>query len=206
MKKLVPENLNEAIEDILVPKKLPLNKQLEWYAMKGDLYTFFKTIDKGAKITYSLLRKIMNFYSDSKSALFIDYLKNNEDLKKISAPEDFEKINAVLNLNKPGKLRSYPPLYKPYRVLKYVDEQYKKKTPIKRRLDLVKLIYELGYGPNTYNELSDDTAYWSHSYTDSIGQYLSKDEKGGFYLNDKGKMYLKELTKKFKDVDLNPLV
>lgn len=188
--------VRESIKDIFVPKELTQKQKAAWAIFKGDPKSLEKAFEDGAKLSYGLLRKIYTGWSYD----LVNFLKNYKNIDSILIPKDAEKIKYVLNI-KPMSYKKYPRFYKQYRVLKHINDNI-----ITKRYQLIKLIYELGYGPNSYNPL-EDTGYWSTNYHQTIGQYYAPVIKGRkFILNSVGRKKLNILHNKFKDQDLDPYV
>lgn len=185
--------VRESIKDILVPKKLTQKQKLAWAIFKGDIELLKKAFEDGAKLSYGLLRKISSWHN----ALI--YLLGLEDIDSVLVPKDAEKIKYILNI-KTMPHKNYPRSYKQYRVLKYVNDNI-----VTQRQQIIKLIYELGYGPNSFNLLRH-SGYWSTSYYQIVGQYYGKVNGGRFVLNRAGREKLNILHNKFKDQDIDPYV
>jgi len=165
------------------------DKKLNLAAQYGDLNYFKEIVDQGGRASFNLLKKLTGDYHYSRSTKTIypyvvdnlDYIMKKEDLQKAQ--------DAVYAIDQPYK--SYPKGYKQYRVLKYIND-----NKVTRRLELIKLIYEMGYGPGSFNEIKS-ASYWSASFRQIIGQYYDADENGVFKLNDSGLDKLHELEAKF---------
>jgi len=166
--------------------------KIEMAAFNEDLSAFEDAIESGSKISYKVLRLILDSYKSKDE--FLNYIKTL-DLDKVTEPKDRKKIKGIFNLDSTQEHRSYPRAYKQYRVLKYIKEK-----KVTQRQQLIKLIFELGYGPNTFHPISD-RGYWSANYMNVIGKYYDKDEDGRFVLNNDGKEKYRELHKKFKNME-----
>jgi len=165
--------------------------KIEIAVFNKSLENFKDAIESGSKISYKVLRLILDEYRHRDE--FLNYIQTL-DLDKVTEPKDRKKIKDIFNLDSPQEHRSYPRAYKQYRVLKYIKER-----KVTQRQQLIKLIYELGYGPNTFHPIND-RGYWSANYHNVIGRYYDKVD-GKFVLNDEGKEKLKELHKKFKNME-----
>jgi len=199
--KFVPESINEAVSDVLKPKDLSPQETLQYACTHDDLESFKRALRNGAKFTYSIYRKMeTNWRYNSPSIK--EYLQSNPQIiEEIAAPKDLEKLKSFFSITPESQHQSYPRGYKQYRVLKYVDDGLATK-----RMDLIKLIYELGYGPNTFNPLKN-ASYWSTNYMNVIGQYLKNVPKGQpLELNNAGKNKLREIQDNFKDLKITPYV
>jgi len=174
-------------------KNLNPQKLLIYAVIKDDLWLFKKAIDDGAKISTRIFKEIRIDISN--------YLKRNKHIiKNIAENEKVIKIiEKVLNLDtvaSKSEYRKFPKGFKQYYALKYVNEH-----KVKTRTEIIKVIFEMGYGKNTFNP-QKNASWWSTSYYVMIGQYLNKDQNNNFILNNIGKEKLRVLHKKFKDLNI----
>jgi len=141
------------------------------------------------KITMGFLRYMYDDYLLKDEILkFLDNL-NSTEFNKLIDKKKFKEIKYILNTEN-NKLpnKTYPRGYKQYRLLKYITTHN-----VTTRLELTKLVYELGYGPNSFNSII-------HSGTSSTGwkQTYSKYYDSDYNLNIDGVEKLKQLSKRFK--------
>jgi hypothetical protein len=173
------------------------HRKLDLAAKFGFLPFFREIIDKGGRVSFNLLKKLTNDYEYQHSEEILDYVKNNIDV--VAKEEDRQKIHYALGASD-QEYRSYPKGYKQYRVLKYINEH-----PVTRRLDLIKFIYEMGYGPGSFNEIRS-SSYWSNGFNQIIGQYYDVNDDGIFVLNREGVSKLRELESKFAGQNIDSYV
>jgi len=164
------------------------DKKLSLAAQYGDVKYFDEIIKEGGRVSFALLKKLTNDYHYNRATNILQYVSQHID--EVSKKEDLEKIHDALDA-KDQEYKSYPKGYKQYRVLKYIND-----NKITRRLDLIKLIYELGYGSGSFNEIKS-ASYWSANYRQIIGQYYDVGDDGVFELNENGRDKLQELEAKF---------
>lgn len=164
------------------------DKKLNLAAQYGDLNYFKEIIKQGGRVSFALVKKLSNDYHYNRAKDILEYVKQNID--SIVKEEDLEKVHDALDA-KDQPYKSYPKGYKQYRVLKYIND-----NKVNRRLELIKLIYEMGYGPGSFNEIRS-ASYWSASFRQIIGQYYNVGDDGFFELNDAGRDKLRELSAKF---------
>jgi len=165
------------------------DKKLSLAAQFGDLDYFIDILNQGGRVSFNLLRKLNGDYHYYRSTGTI-YPYVAENLDSVMKEEDLQKAHDALDA-KDQEYKSYPKGYKQYRVLKYIND-----NKVTRRLELIKLIYELGYGPGSFNEIKS-ASYWSANYRQIIGQYYDVGDDGVFELNEDGRDKLQELEAKF---------
>jgi hypothetical protein len=155
-----------------------------------------KNLVSKVPVPYTLLRMLCTLSNYEEHPLFI-FIKNNPQYWN---QKDIEKISNVVNLSATGSRKSYPAGYKIYRILKYVNENV-----VSTRQQIVKLIFELNYGPNTFNP-NKHSSYWPANFPSQVYPYIGKDENNVFKLNNAGLQKLQTLEQKFKNIKVNPLV
>lgn len=166
---------------------------------EGNFVDFKKLIESGVKLKIgminSLFKQEWSYFPGAKNQYekIKDYLRDNiNDLEEIIHPRDLPKLDKIkkyLNIVKPQHIE-YPRGYKIYRILKYIDEFHPES-----RKDISKFTYELTYGVNTFNPLTN-SSYWTDGF-EALVQPRITIKGGKMYLNKKGKEKLESADAKF---------
>ena len=182
----------------------PANEKLKLSLYLCDIDLFKSAIKDGAKLrTLNGIFKFQwNFEKERKQLLnYLRDLDHKDELKHIVYPGYLERIDDILYLETPREsAKGYPPGYKMYRVLKYIDE-----NNITLRAHLQKLAYELSYGPNTFHPIKNK-GYWGDAFAYVINNRVFKDTHGIYRLNYAGIRALERLKKQFEDKEIDALV
>jgi len=175
----------------------------------GNFNEFKDAIDNDVKLKIGMINSLyqkdndFHFLKGNKyqKEEIKDYLRDRIDkLEDIIHPRDIKKIDKIkiyLGTKISKGHREYPRGYKIYRILKYVDE-----NTITSAKQLVKLIYDLSYGKDTFNPLMN-SGYWSDGLSAIV--YPNMDKIGDkFVLNSKGKSKLQKYDSKFGKIKITP--
>jgi len=177
----------------------------------GNFKDFKKSIDNNVKLTMGMINHlfIRNYrYRDNHGLIgqdekekIKDYLRNNLDnLEKLVTKGTISKIDKIkrfLGVSESEGVRNYPRGYKIYRILKRAAEE-----GYDSHSDITRFIYELSYGPNTFNPLVN-SSYWSTNFAKMIHPNVRKGSDGIFRITPVGEIKLKTLKRKFGNMKVN---
>lgn len=177
-------------------KEKDVPKILLKQSLDEDSFKLFKeALEKGAKLNISIFKEIKDKAKyDNDYKKWVDFIIKGK--KEFFNPKSLKMIeDRYLNLSPELPARSYPKGYMQYRALKLINDQR-----IDKRSDIIKLLYELRYGPNTYNP-TDNSGYWSTSYPKIIKQFYNVLPSGRFQLRREGRAKLAALHNKFTNMN-----
>jgi len=197
------EDLSFKIQYIKIGGKLSSltpEEELTAASRFGNFDDFKKLVNAGVPLKIGMINSVFKKEWSYKTEAKREYEKirkflidNIDRLEDIVHPRDSKKldrIKSILLTKKSGNARSYPQGYRIYRILKFVNEN-KPDT----RQKIVKFIFELNYGKDSFNPLLHGS-YYSDGFRNMICPYLHGDIFG-FKLNNDGKQRLEHYEKKF---------
>ena len=164
----------------------------------GDFLSFKKLKNSGVQMKMGMFNHLSKnetfarrYTSKEGKGDILQYIRDNiNNLEEIFHPRDhkkLERVKMILNLNKSEGNRTYPMGYRTYKILKFIDDGH-----VSKRQDIIKFIYELNYGKNTWNPLTDGS-YYSDSFKPiyRLVDQLSTHKGGVWKLNVDGLAKLK---------------
>ena len=175
---------------------------------------FVKCIEEdGTKLKIGMINSIFNgkypyatssFNANPQKDEILDYLRDNIDnLEELVHPSNYKKIDKIkmfLGVKISTERKEYSMGYKTYRLLKFVNDT----NPSTTR-ELSKFIYELTYGPGTFNPLTNGS-YWCDGLTAALGGKTQPKQDGKMFLNGIGLNKLAVLEKKFGPMNIKAYV
>jgi hypothetical protein len=166
---------------------------------QGNFSDFKKLVESGVKVKIGMINSLFkhewSWQTGAKRQYdkILNYLRYRvDDLEELVHPRDrskLDKIKKYLSIKKENR-KDYPTGYKIYRILKYIDEVHPES-----KKDISKFTYELTYGKDTFNPLTD-LSYWTDGF-DALVQPRITIKSGKMYLNNKGKEKLEKAEAKF---------
>jgi hypothetical protein len=172
----------------------------------GNLNKFKKIVESGAKVKIGLINELFKHdYEYGKLKQYgqeekIKQYLRDSDLEQIIANKDLKKIDKIKSYLGATKSvdRQYPHGYKIYRALKFVD-----KTHPKGAKEILKFIFNLGHGNNSYNPILHGS-HWMDGYKALIRPVCDISPDGTHTLSGLGVAKLARLEKKFGTMKIDP--
>ena len=176
------------------------------HALNNDDVEMFKQMAKaGVNIGLDHIIRLDNIikrgpkfeWGPTKIVKYLEYDSANIPLVGFKITDKTKEALDLISNLKILPYKGYPRGYKQYRVLKFIAESPGKVI----RKDVTRLIFELSYGPGSFNPW-ENSGYWSANFGTTVWPYVSDN----YVINKTGLKKLEELHDKFKDQNIKAYV